>query len=174
MNSLTHQHLGYFHTHDRPGTGIRPPMLSREPMTVSSPARRRSKALDEISPKYSKDFKIDLKSRVKVGQRSNFDASVWWSPGPAISIAFARNSVKVTSKGYWRYPVSISAILSTGQGQGQFLKGHEGPSESKIFFRAWGKWFIVTFTRKIQKLKPFCNLTQWSQRQRKIRSTPVT
>ena len=50
---LTQHRLGYFCTHYHLGGGgesrIRPPpLLSREPMVVSSPARRRSKALHEI------------------------------------------------------------------------------------------------------------------------------
>ena len=48
-----------------------------------------------------------------------------------MSIAFARNSVKMTSNRHLRYPVSISAILSTAQAQGQIPKGHQN---QKVFF----------------------------------------
>ena len=59
------------------------------------------------------------------GQMSNFDVSVWrrLALGPAISIVFARNSAKITSKDYWRYIVSLSVPLNTGQGQGLVTKG---------------------------------------------------
>ena len=53
--SLTRHRLGYFRTHDhlrRRGRGIRN-LLSREPMVVSSPARRHSKALHETSPNHT-------------------------------------------------------------------------------------------------------------------------
>ena len=76
---------------------------------------------------------------------SSFDVSVWWSLGSAISIAFARDSAKVTPKGNWRYPVSISVILRTGQGQGQVTKGHERSPKSQILFRACDTWFMITF-----------------------------
>ena len=53
---LTRHRLGYFRTHNRlgGGGGSDRPLLSREPMVVSSPARRRPKALYEFFPKHSK------------------------------------------------------------------------------------------------------------------------
>ena len=57
----------FLYTRPPGGKGSDPtPMLSRKPMVVSSPARRRSKALFEISPKHTWYFKNDLHSRVKV------------------------------------------------------------------------------------------------------------
>ena len=44
-------------------------------------------------------------------------------------------------------------------GQGRSRSGHEGSPKSNILFRACGTWFIVTFAHRIQKSKPFCNLT---------------
>ena len=47
----TRHPLGYFRTHDRLGQVSDPtPLLSREPIVVSSPTRRRSKTLHKISP----------------------------------------------------------------------------------------------------------------------------
>ena len=43
-----------------------------------------------------KILKLTLSFGTRSGQRSNFDVSVWWSLGPAIPFAFARNSPKVT------------------------------------------------------------------------------
>ena len=56
VRGLTRHRLGYFRTHDSLGGGsdpTPPPLLSREPMVVSSPARRRSKGLYETFPKHS-------------------------------------------------------------------------------------------------------------------------
>ena len=106
-----------------------------------------------------KILRLTLNPGSKLGQRSNLNVSVWWSLGPVISIAFARNSSKVTSKGYWRHPVSVSVIVSKGQGQGQVTKGYERSRESKIHFRSCSTLFIFTFTRRTIKSKPFCNLT---------------
>ena len=52
---LTRHRLGYFRTHDHWGGvgSAPPPLLSREPMVVSSPAKRCSKALHDIFPKRS-------------------------------------------------------------------------------------------------------------------------
>ena len=55
--------------------------------------------------------------------------------------------------------MSIIVILSTDQGQGQVTKGHERSPKSKIIFQACGTCFLGTFARRIQKSKPFCNLT---------------
>ena len=47
----TRHPFGYFRTHDRLGQVSDPtPLLSREPIVVSSPTRRRSKTLHKISP----------------------------------------------------------------------------------------------------------------------------
>ena len=55
MNVLTRHRLGYFRTHDHLGGGGSDPtpLLSRELMVVSSPARRRSKALYQFFPKHA-------------------------------------------------------------------------------------------------------------------------
>ena len=62
-----------------------------------------------------------------------------------------------------RVPVSKSVILSTGQGHGQAKKGHKGQRKvtriKKIVFRSCGTRYIVIFTRRNQKSKPYCNLT---------------
>ena len=76
-----------------------------------------------------------------------------------ISIHFARNSAKVTSKGYWRYPVNITVILSTGHGQSQVTKDHERSPESKILFRACGTWFIVSLLQ--EEIKNQSHFANW-------------
>ena len=108
-----------------------PDLLSRNPLVVARRARRHSKELVELSPETTYDFKIQVNFRVKVRSKSNFDVFAWCSLAPAKSIFFTRNSVKMTLKGYWRHPVSISVILTTGQGQGQVTKGHQ---KQNLFF----------------------------------------
>ena len=160
--------------HPRPpggGVGSDPPCYLENQWPYRTPRGGVRKLSTSSSQSMLKILRLTLSFGSRSGQRSNFDVSVWWSPGPAISIAFARNSPKVTWKGYWRYPVSISVILSTGQGQGQVTKGHERSPNSKILFWACGTCFLGTFARRFQKSKPFCNLTPKSQRKRRVRST---
>ena len=55
--------------------------------------------------------------------------------------------------------MSISVIISTGQGQGQVTKGHERSPNLKILFWPCDTCFLGTFARRVEKSKPFCNLT---------------
>ena len=59
-------------------------------------------------------------------------------------------NAKMTSKGYLRYSVSISVILSTVQGQRQATKGHHN---QKLFLS--GMWLMIYgyFTHRIKKIK---------------------
>ena len=86
------------------------------------------------------------------------------------SIAFARNSVKMTSKGYWWYPVSISAILSTGQGQGQVTKGHQN---QKLFsgHATHDLWLLLRL--EFKNWGHFAIWPQENQRQVNSRSSEV-
>ena len=80
---------GYTHYRLRGGgSDLTPSLLSREPMVVSSPARRRSKALYVILPSIFKILRLILSLGSRSGKRSNFDVSVWRSIGPAISKVF--------------------------------------------------------------------------------------
>ena len=51
-------------------------------------------------------------------------------------------------------------------------KFHELSLESKNLFRICRTWFIVTFARRIQKSKPFCNLNPCKSTTERVRSTP--
>ena len=53
------------------------------------------------------------------------------------------------------------------------MSGHRKSPESKILFRACNTWFIVTFAWRIQKSKPFCNLTQWTATTDRGQVSPV-
>ena len=55
--------------------------------------------------------------------------------------------------------VSISVLLSTGQGLGQVTKGHERSSKSKILFSGMRHMSCHMSARRIQISKPFFNLT---------------
>ena len=68
------------------------------------------------------------------GQRSNFDVSVWWSLGPAILIAFALNSPKLTQsniKGILKIPCEHKFHTKYGSGSSvedrsqKVTKGHQ-------------------------------------------------
>ena len=116
-----------------------------------------------------KILRLTWKLGTRSGQRSHFDVSVWWRLGPAISIDFARNSVKITSKGYWGYLAGISVILCTGRVKVRSRK----VTRIKNFFRACDTWFIVNFARRTKKNQShFAIWLLASQRQRRVRSTP--
>ena len=66
--------------------------------------------------------------------------TIWWSLGLAILIVFSLKSAKVTSKGYWRYPMSIRVILSMGQGQGQVTKVTKGHQNQFFGHAAHDLW----------------------------------
>ena len=122
---LTRHRLGYLFPYQRQsgGRGVRIPLTPylKSLWSYRAPRGGVRKFLHEVSPEH----KLTLTLGSRSGQMSNFDVSVWWSLGPAISIAFARNSAKVFSKGRWRNPVSITVIQSTGQSQDQVTKDHK-------------------------------------------------
>ena len=141
VSYISRHRLGYFRTPTAwesggVGSDLPPPCYLEKQWSyrASRGGVRKLCKIYEFFPKHTYDFKTDLKFRVKVRSKVKFWRSVWWSLRPAISIAFARNSPKVTSKGYWRYPVSMSVILSTGQGQGQVTKVQERSPNSKNYF----------------------------------------
>ena len=60
------------------------------------------------------------------------------------------------AKGLLKIPFEFKCHIKCGSGS---RPGHVRSPKSKILFRACGTWFLVTFARRIQKSKPFCNLT---------------
>ena len=129
--TFTRHRLGYFRTYDRLGGGGRGERIRPLPCYLEKQWSHRAsrggvwKLSTRSSQSILKILRLTLTMGSRWGQRSNFDVSVWWDIGPAISIAFDGNSAKVTSKGYLRYPVSISVILNMGHGQAQVTKGHQ-------------------------------------------------
>ena len=86
--------------------------------------------------------------------------------------------------------MSVTAKLSTGQGQGQVTKCHERSQESKILFRmsidqikrddSFSNEHMIYsyfctynfFARIIKKSRPFCNLTPYKPTTEKGRVNP--
>ena len=117
-------------------------------------------------------LRLTLSLGSRSGQMSNFDVFVWQSLASAISIFSARNSAEVASKGWWRYPVSMSFILSMGQDQGQVTKGHKRSSESKILFgHAPDDLWTLLHAEFIHR-SHFAIWLHASQRQGRVGSTP--
>ena len=107
--------------HDRLGR-IRPPppAISRTNGRIE-PVRK----LYKIIPKHTQDLRLILKSRVKVRPNVKFWCFCMTRPGIGDIDNFCLKLSQVSSKGWWMTPMSISARLSTGQGQGQITKGHQ-------------------------------------------------
>ena len=157
-SALTRHRLGYFRTHNCLGGGSDPPppcyLENQWYRALRGGVRKLFTGSSQCILKIL--WLTLIKSRVNVRSKVKFWRFCMTKPRAGNIDSFCLKLSQSNLKGLVKIPCEHKCHTKYGSGS---RSGHERSPESKILFRTCGIWFIVTSAHRIQKSKPFCNLT---------------